>query len=133
MLMPEERALLLQYCDDHPVAACPRCSEAVTFDHIGAGVITATRDFCPSCHSDLTNVLRGHLAECTLMRVQAREVRDLAGNRASAASPNNTRTALRESECLRDKGQAAIEEPPRRHELHPDQPGGCPPGGRCVR
>jgi hypothetical protein len=73
MLMPDEHALLLRYCDDHPVAVCPRCSEALTFQRIGADLIMGRRDFCPICRADLTTVLRQHLAECTLMRVQARE------------------------------------------------------------
>jgi hypothetical protein len=75
MLMPDERALLVTYCHDHPIAVCPQCSEALTFDRIGADVIMGKRDFCPMCRADLTNALREHLAECTLMRIQARETR----------------------------------------------------------
>ena len=76
--MPDERALLLQYCNDHPVAVCQQCTEALTFDQIGADVFSGKRDFCPKCRADLTTVLRGHLAECTLMNVQEREANDRA-------------------------------------------------------
>lgn len=75
MLRQEERGLLLAHCRDHPVAACPQCSERVTFERIGADVIMGRRDFCPICRADLTSAIRQHLAECTLMRVQEREAR----------------------------------------------------------
>ena len=78
MLRPGERQLLLTYCKDHPVAACPRCSEPVIFEQIGADIIMGRRDFCPRCRADLTTVLRQHLAGCTLVRVQEREMRERA-------------------------------------------------------
>ena len=76
MLTPDERMLLVTYCHDHPVAVCPRCSDALTFERIGADVIMGRRDFCPMCRADLTTALRQHLAECTLMGIQARELRE---------------------------------------------------------
>jgi hypothetical protein len=78
MLMPDERALLSTYCHDHPVAICPRCSEALTFDRIGADLLLGRRDFCPACRADLITALRRHLSECTVMRVQAAETRERA-------------------------------------------------------
>jgi hypothetical protein len=78
MLMPDERALLRKYCHEHPVVACPQCSEALTFERLGSDIIIGRRDFCPTCRADLTAALRLHLATCTLMRAQAREIRERA-------------------------------------------------------
>jgi hypothetical protein len=91
MLMPNQRALLVMHCNDHPVAVCPQCSEALTFDQIGADVILGKRDFCPICRADLTTAVLKHLAECTLKRVQAREARERARETASNGTmPNGT-------------------------------------------
>jgi hypothetical protein len=75
VLLPDQRALLLLHCRDHPVAVCPGCREALTFERIGSDVILGKRDFCPGCRADLAPSLLQHLAECTLMRVQRRECR----------------------------------------------------------
>ena len=71
MLRPDERPLFVLYCNDHPVAVCPRCSETLTFNRIGADIFMGKRDFCPVCRYDLTAVLRQHLAECTFKLVHA--------------------------------------------------------------
>jgi hypothetical protein len=78
LLTPGERAALVVNCHDHPVGVCPRCSAPVTVDQIRAGVVLARRDACPMCRIDLTEVLRQHLADCTWMPVQHREVREQA-------------------------------------------------------
>jgi hypothetical protein len=91
MLMPDHRALLVMHCNDHPVAMCPQCSEAVTFEQIGADIVAGTRDFCPRCRADLSIVVLQHLAECTLMRVQRRETRE----RARETRPDVKETSTR--------------------------------------
>lgn len=78
MLTLDERALLVAYCKDHPVAVCPGCAEALTFERVGADLIMGKRDFCPMCRADLTNTLRRHLTDCTWMRVQARDTAAIA-------------------------------------------------------
>jgi hypothetical protein len=78
MLAPDERTLLRRYCHEHPVATCPQCAEALTVDGLGTDIIVGRRDFCPACRTDLTDALRRHLATCTVMRAQAREVRERA-------------------------------------------------------
>ena len=117
MLMPDQRALLVMHCNDHTVAVCPRCSEALTFDQIGADVIMGKRDLCPMCRADLTTAVLRHLAECTLMRAQERETLERAREIASSnttpndpKSPDETRGAQRESERLREKSREAIGE-----------------------
>jgi hypothetical protein len=109
--MPDQRALLVKYCNDHPVAACPGCSEALTFDRIGADVIAGKRDICPMCRADLTTAVLRHLAECTFMRAQERETR-VPGREAATpnGTPDETREAQQESERLRGMGQEAIRE-----------------------
>jgi hypothetical protein len=82
----------MMHCNDHPVAACPRCSEAVTFDRIGADGIMGTRDFCPMCRADLTFAVLQHLAECTVMRAQVRETRERARETLSNGSARNGST-----------------------------------------
>jgi hypothetical protein len=80
MLTPDERALLRRYCHEHPVATCPQCSEALTLERLGTDIIIGRRDFCPACRTDLTGAVRLHLATCTVMRAQAREIRERAGD-----------------------------------------------------
>jgi hypothetical protein len=75
MLMPHERALLIIYCHDHLLAECPQCSEPTHPDQL---IITEARDFCRHCRADLTSILRNHLAECTVIRAQARELAERA-------------------------------------------------------
>jgi hypothetical protein len=75
MLMPDQRALLLLHCRDHPVAVCPECREALSFERIGSDVIMGKRDFCPRCRADVATVVLQHLAECTVMRAQGRASR----------------------------------------------------------
>jgi hypothetical protein len=125
MLMPDERRMLLTTCSDHAVAACPQCSEAVTFERVGADLLMGRRDFCPVCRADLTAALRQHLAECTLIRVQEREIRERpredvrqpsqSARQAGASAGHNeptaadaTREAVRDSERLRERGRWAI-------------------------
>lgn len=76
MLTPDERALLVRYCSDHPVAVCHQCSEFLAFDQMAANLFSGKRDLCPRCRADLATVVRQHLAECTLMCVQVREALD---------------------------------------------------------
>jgi hypothetical protein len=76
MLTLQERMILIVYCGDHPLAVCPRCSESLSFIEIGADSLMGHYDFCKKCSLDLAGVLRTHLAECTWMRIQGREVRE---------------------------------------------------------
>jgi hypothetical protein len=34
MLLPDQRALLVTHCNDHPVAVCPQCSEALPVERL---------------------------------------------------------------------------------------------------
>jgi hypothetical protein len=120
MLMPDQRALLVRHCNDHPVAVCPQCSEALIFERIGAGVIVGNHDFCPMCQADLTPAVLKHLADCTFMRAQERETRERAREAMSnGTTPNGTgphdpkcldetRRAQQESERLRETSQEAF-------------------------
>jgi hypothetical protein len=118
MLIPDERMLLMTYCHDHPVAVCAQCSEAVPFQRIGADIIMGRRDFCPVCRADLTTALRQHLAECTLMQVQAREILDRA------------RETRQDGRSPADMHNRALTEPTRAGMI-PHDGRACTPGPTC--
>jgi hypothetical protein len=105
MLTPDERWALVVYCGDHPVAVCPTCSEAVTIHRVGADLILARHDFCPICRADLTATMRKHLAECTWIRVQGREVRERAQELRQ-----QTRETAKRSEQARDRADVLARE-----------------------
>jgi hypothetical protein len=105
MLLPAERALLSTYCHDHPVAICPRCSEALTFHRIGADLLLGRRDFCPACRADLTTALHKHLSECTVMQVQAAEKRERAREIQTEA-----RETAKYSQQLRDQADVLAQD-----------------------
>ena len=105
MLTPDERAALATHCHDHPVAVCPRCSAVVNAPDIATDTPVALRDFCPKCWADLTSRLRQHLAECTWIRVQARETRDRAQELREQA-----RQTGKESHQLRDRADVLARE-----------------------
>jgi hypothetical protein len=104
MLTPAERAVLVVYCTDHPVAGCPQCPETVTFDRIGADLLAGRRDFCPKCRADLTDALRKHLKECTWIRVQTREMRE------RAQATQQQATMAQESQRLRNTADVLAHE-----------------------
>jgi hypothetical protein len=84
MLTPDERAALVVYCHDHAVAVCPDCSASLQVNEIGVDLILGRRDYCHRCRADITRALRDHLAGCTWMRVQGREVKASEGLRDRA-------------------------------------------------
>jgi hypothetical protein len=102
MLTPSERGLLLQYCRDHPLVFCPTCCKTLSLHEVGTDLLLGRRDFCPACRLDLTAALHRHIAECTVVRVQARE---LEVRSAPIASPR----AIDESRRLCDAAADAID------------------------
>jgi hypothetical protein len=104
VLTPEERAALVVHCQDHRVL-CSQCSLALQVPEIGTDSSWSDRDFCPRCRADLTAPLRKHLAECTWMRVQAREARDRAQETRQRA-----RETHKESHQLRDRADVLARE-----------------------
>jgi hypothetical protein len=122
--------LLMTYCHDHPVALCAKCSEAVTFDRIGADIIIGRRDFCPMCQADLTTGLRHHLAECTVVQVQAREILGRARE-----TRQDAREALTPSPPLRDDAAGPrrdAEEAPRSRSATRGRPRATPNGPKAA-
>jgi hypothetical protein len=105
MLTPDERAALVVYCHDHAVAVCPDCSASLQVNEIGVDLILGRRDYCHRCRADITRALRDHLAGCTWMRVQGREVRDRAQELRKQA-----REAQKASEGLRDRADVLARE-----------------------
>jgi hypothetical protein len=116
MLTRDERALLARYCNDHPVAVCRKCSEALAFDQMAVDFFAGRRDLCPRCRADLTPLVREHLAECTIMLVQIRESVDRPVQREAPSLSRNgsyrlddeSAQAVRESERVREEGQHGL-------------------------
>jgi hypothetical protein len=97
MLTLSERVALVVHCSDHAIAACPACSETVTFAGVTTDILRGDHDFCRACRTDLTATLRKHLVECTWIRVQVRETRERAeATRASAQEASKISAQLRD-------------------------------------
>jgi hypothetical protein len=97
MLTLSERVALVVHCSDHPVAACPECSETITFAGVTTDALQGDHDFCRACRMDLTAILRKHLAECTWIRVQVGEMSERAqGTRVNAQAVSKISAELRD-------------------------------------
>ena len=75
----EERELLFTYCLRHAVATCPACAQDFQQYELTADPIGNRTHLCPRCRIDLTERLRDHLYDCTMLpgevRYRAREAR----------------------------------------------------------
>jgi hypothetical protein len=98
MLTLGQRAALLLYCADHPVAVCPQCSGTVSIANIATDAFMSHLESCPRCTADLTTSLRKHLDECTRMRMQ--ETRERAQTTREQA-----RETAKQSAQLRDRAE----------------------------
>jgi hypothetical protein len=98
MLTLGQRAALLIYCADHPVAVCSRCSELVSIAEAATDAFMNHLDYCPRCTADLTTSLRKHLDECTWIRAQ--EIRERA-----QATRQHAREIDKQSAQLRDRAE----------------------------
>ena len=78
MLTPVEHRILFVYCADHPVADCLSCDVQYKPDDLGSPDCHGLGYCCPSCRADLSASARKHLATCTLILVQAEEIRQRA-------------------------------------------------------
>ena len=114
MLTPEERRIVFQYCWEHPVAACPRCGGAFKLHELGTEPFGPSwrSDLCPSCRIPLTAAVRGHIAACSVLLVQAAEFKERAqAARREAQELQKTSQQLRDrSEVLSAEASSAIEE-----------------------
>jgi hypothetical protein len=81
-LSPEERALLFKYCFDHAVAECASCSQDFRQQELASELLGNRTNLCPRCTMDLTERLREHLYDCSMLpgevRWRAREARAAA-------------------------------------------------------
>ena len=64
-----QRALLVQYCTDHPVASCATCRRALTLSELFEELwsLPRIRYDCPSCGADVADSLYAHISECRLI------------------------------------------------------------------
>ena len=81
-LSPEEGALLFKYCFDHAVAECASCSQDFRQQELASDLLGYRTNLCPRCRMDLTERLREHLYDCSMLpgevRWRAREARAAA-------------------------------------------------------
>jgi hypothetical protein len=81
-LSSEERGLLFRHCFDPAVAQCASCSQDFRQTELGSDLLSNRANLCPRCRVDLTERLREHLYDCTILpgevRRTAREARAAA-------------------------------------------------------
>ena len=81
-LSAQERALLVYYCWAHVVVHCPDCSRHFRVSELASDLLDSRTYPCPHCHKDLTDGVRRHLYDCTLLpqkvRRRAQDLREAA-------------------------------------------------------
>ena len=81
-LSPDERAVLIFYCFDHPVAECARCRRPFREIELATDYFKGHTHLCPFCNEDLTDAIRTHLYSCAMapetVRRRAQMARDTA-------------------------------------------------------
>ena len=74
--------LLFKYCFDHAVAECASCSQDFRQQELASDLLGYRTNLCPRCRMDLTERLREHLYDCSMLpgevRWRAREARAAA-------------------------------------------------------
>src|SRR2546422_11076547 len=65
-LSADERAVLIFYCFDHPVADCVRCRRRFREIELATDYVNGHTHLCPLCSEDLTDSVRTHLYGCAL-------------------------------------------------------------------
>jgi len=107
-LSSEERALLFEYCWDHGVVECVRCSRIFRQEELFACLLGDGVDRCPKCRTDLTDGIRAHLYSCAMLpptlRRRARETREASRRLVKQSNQLYDRAdaLMREAEALRD-------------------------------
>src|SRR5215813_12479392 len=71
-LSAQERALLVYYCWDHVVVHCPDCSGHFRVSALASDLLDSRTYLCPDCRKDLTDGVRTHLYDCTLLPQKVR-------------------------------------------------------------
>ena len=104
-LSHEERVLLLRYCWDHPVAGCLTCARGLRQQQLASDVLGLKTHLCAYGHTDLTENVRAHIYECTVLpvevRLRARAARDAARRLVKQSSELTDRAdvLMREAEA----------------------------------
>jgi hypothetical protein len=119
-LSREERALLFQYCWDHGVVECLRCSRVFRQEELLTDLFGGGLDRCPKCRRDLTDGIRAHLYSCGMLpsavRRRAQEARAAAQRVVKQSNQVYDRAdvLVREAEALRDELKRSVPEALRR-------------------
>ena len=79
---PEERFFMFAYCRTHDVAECRACVTRFRLRDLALDPISGRIQLCPWCRRDLTDSVRSHIYDCTLVpedvRRRAHVVREMA-------------------------------------------------------
>jgi hypothetical protein len=128
MLTLEERRIIFQYCWERPVASCVPCHAEYRLTELAADPFRGLSHLCPRCRADLSASAREHLASCTALRVQAREIRGRAQD-ARQDSVDLGKRSQQASDCadLLDAEADAVEDDASRFRARPRSEDGTNP------
>ena len=104
-LSPEERALLFKYCFDHAAAECASCSQDFRQLELASDLMGDWTNLCPRCRMDLTERLREHLYNCSML---PGEVRRIAREARAATRRVVTESRFPDAKVLMRAAEAAI-------------------------
>ena len=97
--------MLYRYCWEHRVAECPDCARRLRQEELASDFLGHKTHLCPHCHTDLTENVRAHIYECTVLpvevRLRARAARDAARRLVKQSSELTDRAdvLMREAEA----------------------------------
>ena len=96
VLSAEERTLLLDYCRDHQVAECVRCTRRFQPREVASLNAFGVRTHeCPWCHTDLTDSIRAHPYGCAMLPAEVR--------RRAQAAREAARSLVKQTGQLNDR------------------------------
>lgn len=105
-----QRALLLVYCTDHAIAACPGCGRKIMLADLFAELWTDPPDACRCpCGHNFAELLHAHLTECPLIaaRLSTRTRQTIVEERQAAVEREHESAVRREVTLLRSQPTSA--------------------------
>lgn len=100
MLSDGEHRVLFQYCWDHPVARCMTRLVEYKMSELGRDLFGPRACLCRDCEISLEDLIRSHLATCTVLRVRSSEAQERA-----QVTRQNSQPPQKESREARDRSE----------------------------
>jgi hypothetical protein len=125
-LSADERAVLIFYCFDHPVAECGHCRRRFREIELATDYVSGHTHLCPLCNEDLTDGVRTHLYGCAMapetVRRKAQTTRDTARRlvKQSRQLKDDADLLSREAEALLDTVRHTAGQRPSRSSTPPN-------------